>query len=220
MILLKAIKNTYEVKDCLKENGFIWNNKDGYWEKIFKGRREYYLFMAHFLDDSVYNIDIHEKVVFKAFDVDEEDIKPDHQKELDALKKILLSVKEVKSVEEIKEDGKLGLKVDAALSRVFWYEDVQIKKLTEEIESYQFMLKELKKTHADNVKTNNSRLLDEERWIEFFCIPLYTFLINRKKKLNKRQRKYYENEVETITKHVPKKIKPVDSNEIAILKSE
>lgn len=220
MILLKAVKNTFSVKDVLKENGFNWNSSDGCWEALFNNRREYHLFMAHFLDDKLYDPDVHYIVVFKAYEVDEEDLKPDSVKELELLRSVLLTMDEIKSVEEIEEDGRLGLKLVGVTSRTYWYDEVKIDFLLREIDTYECELKVLKKLHAFNVETKKNNNLVREKLIEKFCLPLFRFLVKRKKKLDKRHRKYYEEEVEIIYKHKPEKIIPVKNNEIAILRSE
>lgn len=221
MILLKAVKHTFPVKDVLSKNNFKWNRKDQCWEKVFATRKEYYKFMFYFLDDEKFNdIGIHEHVEFKAFYVDEEDLKPDHVKELEALQKNLMQFEEIKSVQEIKENGRLGLRIEAKQTRIYWYEDVNIHHLKSEIDGYESILRELKRFHMNYVKEGNENKLFEERMIEFLSIPLYKFLILKKKKLCKWHRNYYENEIDIINKHIPKKIKPVENNEINDLKSE
>lgn len=215
MILLKAIKNTYQVKDVLRQNGFKWNGEDECWEGLFDGRREYYSFMCSFLDGS----DERDKVVFKAYDVDTEDLKHESQKEFEKLKETLMKVEEVKSVEEVKDEKRIGLKVVAVKEKTFWYDEVNVDKLQSEIESYKIILKGLVRNHDNFVKLNNIKKLQEEKWIELFCIPLYEFLVDRKKRLKKRHRKYYEDEVEVIEKHVPDKRYPVDNNRISSLES-
>ena len=220
MILLKAVKHTYPVRDVLKENGFKWNASDGCWEALFNNRREYHLFMAHFLDDQVYNPDVHCRVEFKAYEVDEEDLKPESVKELELLRSVLLGIDGMKSVEEIEEDGRKGLKLEGATSRIYWYDEVKIDFLLREIDTYECELKVLKKLHAFNVETKKEKKHVRENLIEKLCLPLYRFLLKRKRKLDKRHRKFYEDEVEIIYNHKPEKIKPVENNEIAILRSE
>lgn len=221
MILLKAVEHTYPVRERLSGNGFKWNAKDSCWEKVFMNRREYHKFMAYFLDDTEFDdISRNEKVVFKAFEVDEEDIKPDYVKELESLRATLCRFDKIKSVEEIKENDRLGLKIEGVVTQIYWYEEVDVKHLKREIESYEYILYDLKKWHDRNVESNDYQRLEEEEIIEFCCIPVYKFLINKSRKLKKFRRNCYEREVEVITKHIPKEIKPVEHNEINALKSE
>ena len=134
MILLKAVEHTYPVRERLSGNGFKWNAKDSCWEKVFMNRREYHKFMAYFLDDTEFDdISKNEKVVFKAFEVDEEDIKPDYVKELESLRATLCRFDKIKSVEEIKENDRLGLKIEGVVTQIYWYEEVDVKHLKREI---------------------------------------------------------------------------------------
>lgn len=215
MILLKAVKNTFPVKHVLARNGFKWNSKDRCWEALFTGREECQRFMTKFLDNR-----LNHKVVFKDIEVSEEDLRPGFEKDLEDLKSILFKVKGVHVVEEVKDKNRIGLRIEAVDTEVFWYDEVEVRHLQEEIDSFKDILQELKRYHREYVNTNDIRRLDEEYMLDNFWIPLYEFLIKKRKKLTKRNRLYYEQEVRKTIKHRPVKIKPVESNEISVLRSE
>lgn len=41
MITVKFTKNSYEIKDDLKREGFVWNKEEKYWEKSYENRIEF-----------------------------------------------------------------------------------------------------------------------------------------------------------------------------------
>lgn len=77
MILVKATRNTYDSKEDLKDNGFIWNKEDKVWEREFATEEEYDKFMEHFMNVTYYGRHavnkFHSKVVFEKDNLEQED---------------------------------------------------------------------------------------------------------------------------------------------------
>lgn len=216
MILLKAIKNTYNLKDVFKGKGFKWNGKDKCWEMFFEIESECKSFINSFLDD----YENSSKVVFKYYEIEPDDMKTESQKEFERLKDSLMRLEEVKNVEEVIDEKRIGLKVVAENERVFWYDDIDVYRFESEIDTYEIILNEILKNHDLFVDQKNNKKIQEGTRIEFFCIPLYRFLVNKAKQLKNKNRKYYESEVEIIEIHKPENKNPVKSNEIITLRSE
>ena len=73
MLQVKAIKNTYEAKEALRENGFVWDKELKVWVKDFASKEEYDSFTEHFLDMTYYGRrevnKVHSRVVFEVVEV-------------------------------------------------------------------------------------------------------------------------------------------------------
>lgn len=69
MLLVKATKNTFDSKEDLKENGFVWDKENKIWTKKFESNEEYEAFMEHFMSVTYYGRKavnkFHSKVVFE-----------------------------------------------------------------------------------------------------------------------------------------------------------
>lgn len=214
MILLKAVKNTYPVKEVFQAMGFKWNRTDACWEALFPDRRAYYLFMADFLDPDKYDSNLHSTVEFKAFEVEEDDLKTKDEKATDALRE-KVKVSGVMDIQEISEGRRIGLRVIApGGTKDFWYDDINITKMSLELDDFRHELRALQR-----IQNPEKKVLIKIQDITSFIIPLYEYLLSRAKKIKKRNKVYYEREVEIISKHLPPKLKPVDNNEIDSLRT-
>lgn len=68
MLQVKATENTYNSKEDLKDNGFVWNNEEKCWERTFENESAYNEFMQHFMNVTYYGRKVvnkyHSQVVF------------------------------------------------------------------------------------------------------------------------------------------------------------
>lgn len=86
MLYVKAIKNAFDSKEDLKDNGFSWNKEEKCWERTFKNNDEYNKFIEHFLNVTYYGRKVvnryHSKVEFEVENVQEpKDVKDSEKAE-------------------------------------------------------------------------------------------------------------------------------------------
>lgn len=86
MLYVKAIKNAFDSKEDLKDNGFSWNKEEKCWERTFENNDEYNKFIEHFLNVTYYGRKVvnryHSKVEFEVENVQEpEDVKDSEKAE-------------------------------------------------------------------------------------------------------------------------------------------
>lgn len=78
MLQVKATKNTFESKEDLKANGFVWDKEDKIWSRDFATMDEYNQFMDHFMNVTYYGRKVvnryHSQVVFEVVEIVEEEV--------------------------------------------------------------------------------------------------------------------------------------------------